>query len=110
MAAALRPNENATAVREAEWRTLATAHKVRSLGFSAVGDFFLLGTEQGGVEVWDGTAMPLRARSFTLPAAEGSAVVAVAWSWNNQLVFAAAGNGVLAVFDLQGTQPMAACR
>lgn len=91
----------ATQAKHGEWEALATLHKCRCLSFAIDSDFLLFGTEQGGVEIWDVTALPLRSQAYTVPAADGSAVLAVAWSHNNQLLFAATANGILSALDVR---------
>ena len=91
----------ATQAKNGEWEALSTLHKVHCLSFACDADFLLFGTEQGGVEIWDVTALPLRSQAYTVPGAAGSAVVAVAWSHNNQVLFAASANGVLSALDVR---------
>ncbi len=92
---------NATAIRHGEWQQLQTAGRVKAYAFSQHGDFMVVGLEDGQIELWDGTAMPLCVRSQTLPGCSESDVVAVAWSFNNRLVFAVTSSLLLFVLDVE---------
>ena len=101
---------NATAIRHGEWQHMQTAGRVKTYSFSQHGNFLLVGLEEGVVEMWDGTAMPLCVHSQTLPGCADSDVVAVAWSFNNRLVFAATSSLCLFVLDAEDGSVIHQCQ
>ena len=101
---------NATAIRRGEWQHMQTAGRVKTYAFSQHGNFLLVGLEDGMLEMWDGTAMPLCLHSQTLPGCAESDVVAVAWSFNNRVIFAITSSLCLSVLDAENGAVMQQCQ
>ena len=90
-----------TAVRRGEWQHLQSAARVKCIAFSPQADFLLAGLEGGLLELWDGTAMPLKARTYMLPGSAGADVESVAWSFNNRLLFVGLSDMQFMVVDVE---------